>query len=111
MGVLDGKIVNGIDYRPCIVTIPAVTKKYRSKEKIETRIIEPEKKAKALFHYWLHRSEVVGESYLVGGHAAGQVSGAFAIVEFEDGTIKEVEPWNIKFVEGLINDYSFGRED
>lgn len=78
----------GIDYRPCFVN--------NKKQEI-----------KALFHCWSHRSEVVGESALRGGHPGGQISATFAIVEYEDGTIHEVEPQNVRFVDGLINQYAF----
>lgn len=65
------------------------------------------KDVRALFHCWSHCSEVVGESYLIGGHSAGQISSTFAIVEFEDGTVHEVKPWNIRFVDNLVNEYAF----
>lgn len=111
MAALDGKITIGIDYRPCIVTIPEIKMTSRKADgTVRKTTKRSEEKRKALFHCWSHRSEIVGESLLRGGHAAGQVSGTFAIVEFEDGTVKEVEPWNIRFIEGLINDYSFGQE-
>ena len=42
-----------------------------------------------------------------GGHPGGQISATFAIVEYEDGTIHEVEPQNVRFVDGLINQYAF----
>ena len=106
----DGKIEIGINYRPCMVRVPAKKQDYRNKgDKLNVyeREIEPEHEIKALFHCWSHRSEVVGESLLRGGHSAGQVSATFAIVEFEDGTVKEVVPWNIRFVDGLINQYGF----
>ena len=37
----------------------------------------------------------------------GQISSTFAIVEFEDGTVHEVELWNIRFVDNLTTEYSF----
>lgn len=100
MAVLDGKITIGIDYRPCIVHIPAVTRSRRQDLNVYREVIEPEKDIKALFHCWSHRSEVVGESYLRGGHSAGQISSTFAIVE-----VHEVEPWSIRFVDNLIGEY------
>lgn len=107
MAALDGKITIGIDYRPCIVHIPAVTRNRRQDLSVYREVVEPEKDVKALFHCWSHRSEVVGESYLRGGHSAGQVSSTFAIVEFEDGTVHEVEPWNIRFADNVMNEYAF----
>ena len=87
MAALDGKITIEIGYRPCIVHIPAVTRNRRQDLNVYREIVEPEKDVKALFHCWSHRSEVVGESYLRGGHSAGRISSTFAIVEFEDGTV------------------------
>ena len=114
MAALDGKIEIGIEYRPCMVHIPAKKQSYRKKgDRINAyeKEIEPEHEIKALFHCWSHRSEVVGESPLRGGHPGGQVSGTFAIVEYEDGTVHEVEPQNIRFVDNLITEYAFSEEN
>lgn len=105
MAALDGKITIGIDYRPCIVHIPAVTRNRRQDLNVYREVVEPEKDVKALFHCWSHRSGIVGESYLRGDHPAGQVSSAFAIVEFEDGTVHEIEPCNIRFVDNAMREY------
>lgn len=107
MAALDGKITIGIDYRPCIVHIPAVMRNRRQDHNVYREVVEMEKDIKALFHCWSHRSEVVGESYLRGGHSAGQFSSTFAIVEYEDGTVHEVEPWNIRFIDNLTKEYNF----
>ena len=110
MAALDGKIEIGIEYRPCMVHIPAKKQSYRKKgDRINAyeKEIEPEHEIKALFHCWSHRSEVVGESPLRGGHPGGQVSGTFAIVEYEDGTIHEVEPTQIRFVDNAMSEYVF----
>lgn len=107
MAALDGKITIGVEYRPCIVHIPAVTRNRRQDLNVYCEVVEPEKDIKALFHCWSHRSEVVGESYLRGGHSAGQVSSTFAIVEYEDGTVHEVDPWNIRFVDDAMSEYVF----
>lgn len=100
MAALDGKITIGIDYRPCIVTEMDLKRSLRKNENII-------RKHKALFHYWNHRSELYGASPMIGGHPGGQVSGTFAIVEYEDGTVHEVEPRNIRFVDNLMNEYVF----
>ena len=114
MAALDGKITIGIDYRPCMVHIPAVTKtcypdrKSTAKnERPYQEVIVPEKKIKALFHCLGHRSELYGASLMIGGHPGGQVSGTFAIVEYEDGTIHEVEPTQIRFVDNAMSEYAF----
>lgn len=111
MAGLDGRIEIGIDYRPCIVHIPAVTKPRRHTFGVGCdtyqEIVEPEKDIKALFHCWSYRSELVGESLVRGGHPGGQISATFGLVEYEDGTMHEVEPQNIQFVDGRINQYGF----
>lgn len=50
------------------------------------------------FHCWEHWANVVGESALVGGHAAGQVGQVYGIVEFSDG-VKRVDPTQIVFTD------------
>lgn len=112
MAGLDGRIEIGIDYRPCIVHIPAVTQKLKNmSEKVTTKIIKEKQEFKGLFHCWSYRSEVVGESPLRGGHPGGQISATFALVEYEDGTMHEVEPQNIRFVDGRIYQYGFREEE
>lgn len=62
---------------------------------------------KALFHKWIEESEIVAPSVMVGGHNGGVIKAAFAIVEYEDGTIAKVEPHKIKFADGKFYDYEF----
>lgn len=108
MAALDGKITIGIDYRPCFVHISAKIEKKRNKDVGKSiKIIEEEQEIKALFHCWNHRSELYGASPMIGGHPGGQVSGTFAIVEYEDGTIHEVEPTHIRFVDNAMSEYVF----
>lgn len=117
MAALDGKITIGIGYRPCMVHIPAKTER----QSIPTKTmglfkdnyveVEPGYEIKALFHCWNHCSELVGESPLRDGHPGGQISDTFAIVEYEDGTVHEVEPQNIRFVDNLMTEYAFPEEN
>ena len=93
MSTLDGKITIEKELRPCIIRIPDKKKQF--------------KEMKALFHCWDFRSEVIGESYLRGGHPAGQISATFAIVEYEDGAIHEVEPTQIRFLDNAMREYAF----
>ena len=103
MAALDGKIEIGIDYRPCVVYFPEIKRKVCKTE----LLIQKEEKHKALFHCWSHRSELYGASLMIGGHPVGQVSGTFAIVEYEDGTVHEVEPTQIRFVDNAMSEYAF----
>ena len=107
MAALDGKITIGIDYRPCIVRIPEEREYFYANRKREYRVKKPSEDVKALFHCWNHRSELYDASPMIGGHPGGQVSGTFAIVEYEDGTIHEVEPTQIRFVDNAMSEYVF----
>ncbi len=110
MSTLDGKITIEKELRPCIVHIPEKRKNYRKKGdnlNVYDKVIEPEKNIKALFHCWNFRSELYSASPMVGGHPGGQVSDTFALVEYEDGTIHEVEPTQIRFVDNAMSEYAF----
>ena len=114
MAALDGKITIERELRPCIVHIPEKRKNYQTKGdnlNVYDKVIEPEHDIKALFHCWSHKSVLVGESYLRGGRPAGQISSTFAIVEYEDGTIHEVEPTQIQFVDNAMSEYVFPEEN
>lgn len=103
MAALDGKITIGIEYRPCVVYFPEIKRKAGKTE----LLIQKEEKHKALFHCWNHRSELYDASPMIGGHPGGHVSGTFAIVEYEDGTVHEVEPQKIRFVDNTVCEYAF----
>lgn len=57
---------------------------------------------KALFHRWHEFCNVVGASPMVGGAPAGQIKYTLGTVEFEDGSIEEVAPHKIRFMDGLV---------
>ena len=110
MAALEEKITIERELRPCIVHIPEKRQNYLKKGdnlNVYDKVIEPKKDIKALFHCWNYRSELVGESCLRGGHPAGQISATFAIVEYSDGTIHEVEPTQIRFVDNAMSEYVF----
>lgn len=93
------------EYRPCIVTV-------RGGRKITGRTLKhteytevPDETHNALFQCWSERFWTVGESPMVGGCAAGQMSQTVAIVEYEDGTIHEHYPSEIRFIDGKIKEY------
>lgn len=67
---------------------------------------------KALFHCWVHKSEVVPPSPMMGGHSGGVVSGVLGLVEYEDGTINQIYPSRIKFLDtqGLMSGICFEEE-
>ena len=52
---------------------------------------------KAMFHRWNEIRNAINESPMVGGHPAGIIAATYGIVEFEDGTVKNVHPYEIIF--------------
>lgn len=62
---------------------------------------------KALFHCWEHYSNVVEASPLIGGAPVGTISCVYAIVEYENGHMMRVHPYNVKFCNPPHSEYSF----
>ena len=90
MAALDGKITIERELRQCMVSVPA---KIRHIQNTSTQpgqyIIEKsEYETRALFHCW----------HPVTGNGT---------VEYEDGTIHEVEPTHIRFVDNAMSEYTF----
>ena len=91
MAALDGKITIEKELRPCIVHIPEKRKNYQTKGdnlNVYDKVIEPDHDIKALFHCW---HPVTGN----------------AVIEYEDGTINEVYPTQIRFVDNAMSEYAF----
>lgn len=92
MSALDGKNTIGRGLRSCIVRVPDMERFLKIRETIsfdDDRIYKiPERDVKALFHCW---HPITGN----------------AIVEYEDGTIQEVEPTQIRFVDNAMSEYAF----
>ena len=94
MAALDGKITIERELRSCMVKIPKRVKKHIAKPantitgEMTLYTEESEREIKTLFHCW---HPVTGN----------------AIVEYEDGTIHEVEPQNIRFVDNVMCEYAF----
>lgn len=53
----------------------------------------------ALFHRWEDYSEIVSPSPWKGGHPGGSMRCTFAIVEMADGSIRRVEPPDVRFTD------------
>jgi hypothetical protein len=90
MSALDGKITIERELRPCIV----------------------ENSVKALFHLWeVKRIPYYELKSPVKGFLDQSFEGfaeyIFAIVEYSDGTIHEVEPTQIRFVDNAMSEYVF----
>lgn len=81
-------IINHVKYRPCFVD-----------------------GKKALFHKWNDRAEVQAPGFAIGSSPGGQLKATFGLVEFEDGTVREVEPYSIRFADNIISEYSFDKKE
>lgn len=70
-------------------------------------INDGEIKRKALFHCWEQKSQLLGASLMLGGHPGGVVSGMVALVEYEDGTMHEEYPRDVRFddTEAVMSEY------
>lgn len=88
MSALDGKITIERELRPCIVHIPEKREYFRENRERKYRIKKSAENIKALFHCW---HPVTGN----------------AVIEYEDGTIHEVEPTQIRFVDNAMREYVF----
>lgn len=62
---------------------------------------------RALFHCWWNWSNVIGPSLLQGGHSGGQVSETYGIVEFEDGSVENVYPTLVRFLDNPFDEYEW----
>lgn len=60
---------------------------------------------KALFHEWSHVSQI--REAMLRGSVSGVVSDTYGIVEYENGTVERVFPFDIKFTDGKIKEYCF----
>lgn len=65
---------------------------------------------KALFHKWVEYAKPLAPSMSIIGDKGGQLWYTIGLIEFEDGRIEEVQPSNIRFADGLINQYTFKEE-
>lgn len=65
---------------------------------------------KALFHKWNEIAEVQAPGFAIGSSPGGQLKATFGLIEFEDGTVREVYPNKIKFADNKIKEYSFDEE-
>ena len=61
----------------------------------------------ALFHTWSDRCEIVPPSMLKGGHGGGELRYTVGIVEYEDGTVGTVLPYEIRFIDNIHKNFSF----
>ena len=77
--------------RPCIVTF--------GKQEA------PRERYNALLHFWAVKQHP--KDAMLVGETAGQVSFPIGIVEYEDGSVHEIRPQHIRFIDNACADYRF----
>ena len=87
------------ELRPCIVRIPEKTEYKRDRGGNKVLCATEAEEHKGYFHKWSDRYWTIGQSPMVGGYAAGQMSQTVAIVEYEDGTVHEHSVGEIQFMD------------
>lgn len=98
------------EYRKCVVYIPAqvsIATSARDGCSLVRQVMREAEEHEALFHCFAYKKA----NYRIYGDAGSQISETYAIVEYEDGTIHRIEPWNIRFVDGMINQYGFWEDN
>lgn len=63
---------------------------------------------RALFHGWEEKAWTVPDGLAAGSAPGGQVKMSVAIVEYEDGSVDEVAPLQIRFIDGKAKRLCFG---
>jgi hypothetical protein len=53
----------------------------------------------AYFHKWSDKSEIVPPSHMIGGHGGRVITLTVGIVEYEDGTVHECYPSEVRFTD------------
>ena len=61
----------------------------------------------ALFHRWADKAQTVGESPLRGGHSSGQAMKKQCIVRTFPANYTNPYPYEIRFLDGKLNEYCF----
>lgn len=59
---------------------------------------------RALFHGWNFVSYPVAPSVIMGEHKGGQFSSTYGIVEYSDGSVENVSPRDITFLDNLAEE-------
>lgn len=88
MASLNNEIIIKSELRPCFV-----------------------KDKKALFHKWNEFSKPVPGGITPIDPPPGEIKYTLGMVEYEDGTVEEVAPHYIKFIDNKIKEYDFKAGD
>lgn len=90
-------------FRPCIVTERYI----RARNSEGEFFRESERKFKALFHFWYERHRYYSDCgrgvYAQPSHTTELV----AVVEYEDGSVHQIPPEYLCFIDGKVKEYDF----
>lgn len=91
------------EYRPCVITEQVFGKAFSDEVPRKQQ-----RHHKALFHFWEERHQYYSNAYGNGIYAQPQhIIQTMAIVEYDDGTVHEVLPEEIRFLDDKIKEYDF----
>lgn len=96
------------EYRPCVVT-ESIPCEHDADGYLHR---QSERYHKALFHFWTERHQYYNNTCGYGLYAQpSHVIQVTAIVEYEDGTVHEVLPQEIRFMDGKVKEHDFKSDE
>ena len=106
MSALDGKSQSKKELRPCIVYNPQSIGECEAGVDVSEYLSDKNKRyASGLFHCWCYHKNPLGENSPYGKLTT--VSHMFGVIEFENGCVKEIPLWQIRFVDNAMSEYAF----
>ena len=102
----NGNIEIKYELRPCTVYNPQLIGECEAGIDVSEYLSGKNKKyANGLFHCWCYRKTSLGENSPFGELIT--VSHIFGVIEFENGCVKEIPLWQIRFVDNAMSEYVF----
>lgn len=110
MAALMGSVeIRTAEYRPCYVSgKKALFHRYADKERTFVKTANTNKTIYTGEDMEYVKRLYDDKGYLYPGFDVDVHRYTVAIVEYEDGTVAEVEPTAVRFVPGIMNEYNFG---
>lgn len=95
------------EFRPCIATERYI----RARNSDGEMFGDSKKEFKALFHFWTENHKYFSNNVYAGAYTQPtHIVQTIAIVEYEDGSVHEVLPQDIRFVDRKVKNYDFKTE-
>ena len=106
MAALDGKITIESGLRPCKIYNPQSIGECEAGVDVSEYLSDKNKRhASGLFHCWCYHKNPLGENSPYGKLTT--VSHMFGVIEFENGCVKEIPLWQIRFMDNAMSEYPF----